>query len=68
MSIKKAEIPPRTSVEDIREFIESGWECAEVTGHRYDSLVMAVKRHKDEFGCVSVRMRGKKLYLIRRGM
>lgn len=72
MSIRKAERPKTLSgtyVDDIRDFIESGWDCAEVDVgdgkpmNAYQAIRRDLDRHH-EFSAVRVKKRGDKVYLV----
>lgn len=58
-------------LDDIREFVESGWESAEVVTRPdnmrsiYNTYYHAIQRHKDEFPDVKVMARQCKVYLVR---
>ena len=62
---------PRQCLEDIREFADSGWDCAEVDTTPYNmrsvysTYYHALQRYRDEFPEVRVMARGCKVYLVR---
>ncbi len=75
MSIKKAELPNSRAAwgqysADVRAFIESGWECAEVDiggrdpGRAQAGIIMMLKR-KGIDGIKVIRRNGR-VYLVRR--
>ena len=73
MSIRKAEMPTRqkrhSNLADIREFVESGWDCAEVdlNGRKSHSVYTGLRdcvRMRGIAG-VYVMKRGEHVYLIR---
>lgn len=75
MSIKKAEMPSLAceALADLKEFAESGWDCAEVVEHHnknvttaYNNYKMTLRRHKDELPDITVSTKKGHLYLIRK--
>lgn len=72
MSIRKAERPKTlygTYVDDIRDFIESGWDCAEVdvSGTSATNACQAIRRNLErhaEFSSVRVRKHGERVLLV----
>lgn len=64
--IRKAELPRTGAADDVREFIASGWECAEVVDRTQGALWNAINRNP-EFAGVRVTVRNGKVYLVRVG-